>query len=77
LSLVVDALTLSKTKDVAHRGCRFCNVLIQALDAFSEEWRGARAKINVELKEKSTIKLSIDGEQWKGEIIEIYAGSCR
>jgi hypothetical protein len=77
LNLVIDALTLSKTKDVVHRGCRFCNVLIQALDAFLEKWRGARVKINVELKEKATIKLSIDGEQWKGEIIEIYAGSGR
>jgi hypothetical protein len=77
LSLVVDALALSKTKDVVHRGCRFCNVLVQALDAFFEKWRGARVKINVELKEKSTIKLSIDGGQWKGEIIEIYAGSGR
>lgn len=77
LSLVVDSLGLSKTKEVANRGCRFCNVLIQALDAFFEKWRGARVKINVELKEKSTIKLSIDGEQWKGESIEIYAASSR
>jgi hypothetical protein len=77
LSLVIDALVLSKTKDVVHRGCRFCNVLIQALDAFFEEWRSARVKISVEIKEKSTIKVSIDSKQWKGEIIEIYAGSGR
>jgi hypothetical protein len=75
LSLVIDALALSKTKDVAHRGCRFCNVLMQALDAYFEKWRGARVKLNVDLKERSTIKVSIDEEQWKGEIIEIYAGS--
>jgi hypothetical protein len=75
LSLVIDALALSKTKDVVHRGCRFCNVLVQALDTFFEKWRGARTKLSVEMKEKSTIKVSIDGEQWKGEIIEIYAGS--
>jgi hypothetical protein len=77
LSLVIDALKLSKTKDVAHRGCRFCNVLIQALDAFFGGWRGARAKINVEIVEKATIKVSIDVERWKGETIEIYAGSGR
>jgi hypothetical protein len=75
LTLVIDALTLSKTKDVAHRGCRFCNVLIQALDAFFGGWRGARAKINVEIVEKTPIKVSMDVEQWKGETIEIYAGS--
>lgn len=77
LTLVIDALTLSQTKDVSRRGCRFCNVLVQALDAFFEKWRGARAKINVDIVEKSTVKVSMDGERWKGEIIEIYAGSGR
>jgi hypothetical protein len=77
LNLIVDALTLSKTKDVNSRGCRFCNVLVQSLDAFFDKWRGSRAKVNVELKEKGTIKVSMDGERWKGEIIEIYAGSGR
>jgi len=75
LSLIVDALTLSKTKDVNGRGCRFCNVLVQSLDVFFEKWRGSRARVNVDMKEKSTIKVSLDGERWKGEIIEIYAGS--
>jgi hypothetical protein len=77
LSLIVDALTLSKTIDVNSRGCRFCNVLVQSLDAFFEKWRGSRARVNVEMKEKSTVKVSMDGERWKGEIIEIYAGSGR
>lgn len=77
LSLVVDALTLSRTKDVKDRGCRFCNVIVQSLDAFFEKWRGSRARVLVEMKEKDTIKLSMDGERWKGEIIEIYAGSGR
>lgn len=75
LTLVIDALTLSQTKDVSRKGCRFCNVLIQALDAFFEKWRGARTKVNVEIVEKATVKVSMDGERWKGEIIEIYAGS--
>lgn len=77
LTLVIDALTLSQTKDVSRRGCRFCNVLVQALDAFFEKWRGVRAKVNVEIVEKGTVKASMDGERWKGEIIEIYAGSGR
>jgi hypothetical protein len=77
LSLVIDALVLSKTKDVTRRGCRFCNVVIQALDAFFEKWRGARVRINVALREKATVKVSIDGERWRGEVIEIYAGSGR
>jgi hypothetical protein len=70
-------LSLSKTKDVAQRGCRFCNAIIQSLDAFFESWRGARLRINIEMREKATIKVSLDGEHWKGEIIEIYAGSGR
>jgi hypothetical protein len=75
LSLVIDGLSLSKTKDVSNRGCRFCNVLIQGLDAFFGAWRGARARIHVDIKEKGTIKVSIDDERWNGEVIEIYAGS--
>ena len=77
LSLVLDALILSKTKDVARGGCRFCNVLILVLDALFEKWRGARIRINVDLKEKGTIKVSLDGERWKDETVEIYAGSGR
>jgi hypothetical protein len=77
LTLSVDALSLSKTKDVAQRGCRFCNVIIQSLDVFFESWRGARIRINIEIREKATIKVSLDGESWKGEVIEIYAGSGR
>jgi hypothetical protein len=75
LRLVIDALSLSQTKDVTSRGCRFCNVLVQALDAFFEKWRGSRSRIIVDLQEKSTIKVSIDSELWKGETVEIYAGS--
>jgi hypothetical protein len=50
-------------------------VLIQALDAFFEKWRGGGVKINVEIMEKATIKVSIDGDRYKGEVVEIYAGS--
>jgi hypothetical protein len=74
LSLVLDALTLSKTKQ---DGCRFCNVLILALDAFFEEWRGARVRINVDVKEKAPIRISLDDARWKNETVEIYAGSGR
>ena len=77
LSLVLDALSLAKTKEAARGGCRFCNILIVVLDAFFEKWRGARVRINVELKEKAPIKVGIDGERWKNEVIEIYAGSGR
>lgn len=77
LTLIVDALSFAKTKDVKGRGCRFCNVVIQALDFFMDGWRHARARINIDSKEKGTIKVSIDAERWKGEIIEIYAGSCK
>ena len=77
LSLVLDALNLAKTKDVAHGGCRFCNILLVVLDTFFEKWRGSRVRINVDLKEKAPVKVSIDGEKWKNEVAEIYAGSGR
>lgn len=78
LRLMIDALSLSQTKDVTNRGCRFCNVLVQALDAFFEDaWRSSRSRLIVDLKEKSAIKVSIDNVRWKGEIIEIYAGSSK
>jgi hypothetical protein len=50
---------------------------MQALDTFFEEWRGARTKICIELREKATIKVSIDSARRRGEIIELYAGSGR
>lgn len=74
LSLVLDALTLSNVKP---GGCRFCHVLAQALDAFFEKWRGARRRVNVDIKEKGTIKASLEGSQWGNQVIEIYAGSGR
>lgn len=77
LSLVLDALSLAKTKETARGGCRFCNVLILVLDAFFEKWRGARVRVNVDLKEKGTVKVSLDGDRWKNEVVEIYAGSGR
>ncbi|KAF2690681.1 HET-domain-containing protein [Lentithecium fluviatile CBS 122367] len=76
LSLVLDALSLAKTKDPKEGGCRFCGVLVQALDAFFENWRGVRQRVCVDLKEKGSIKVGIDGEEWKRELVEIYAGSA-
>jgi hypothetical protein len=73
--LVLDALTLARTKDSKEGGCRFCGTIVQALDAFFEEWRGTRQRITLDLKERGTIKLGIDGEKWKREHVEIYAGS--
>jgi hypothetical protein len=70
LSLVMDALSLAQVKE---SGCRFCNVLALVLDAFFSGWRGARVKVNVDIKEKGTIKVTLGGERWKDEIAEIYA----
>jgi hypothetical protein len=74
---MIDALTLTLTKDVTRRGCRFCNVLIQSLDAFFEDWRGTGVRIGIDLRERAPIKVSIDNDHLRGETIEIYAGSCR
>jgi hypothetical protein len=77
LSLVLDALSLAKTKDPKEGGCRFCDVLCQALDAYFEGWRGARERINIDLKEKGSIELEVDENRWNGERIEIYGGAGR
>ena len=77
MDLVLDALLLTRTRAADCGGCRFCNVLVHTLDAFFAKWRGVRSRVNVSLKEKASIKVSMDGERWKGEVVEIYAGSGR
>lgn len=74
LSLVLDALSLAKVRE---SGCRFCYVVALVLDAFFTGWRGARAKVHVDIKEKATIKITLGGERWKDEIAEIYAAPGR
>jgi hypothetical protein len=77
LTLVLDALSLSRTKLPAERGCRFCYVLIQALDAFFDDWRGSRQQITINIREKGSIKVGINGARWEGELIEIFSGAGR
>jgi hypothetical protein len=76
LTLVLAAFDLSRTKAPENGGCRFCNVLIQALDAFCISWRGSRQRITIDLKEKGPLKLTVDNEVWKGRAIELYAASA-
>lgn len=75
LSIVLDLFGLARVKDVAEGGCRFCHVLVQALDALSAGWKGSSRKAFAHLTEKGTIKVEIDSDKWKGDLIEIYAGS--
>lgn len=77
LTLVLDAFYLSRIKSPTDGGCRFCDVLVQALDAFIEDWRGGRQRVTIDLKEKASIHIAIDGEKWKDEKVEIYATSGR
>ena len=77
LSLVLDAFALSRSAVPKDGGCRFCYVLCQALDAFFEDWRGTRQRINVDIKEKGTITVGLDQEKWKGELVKIYATKCK
>jgi len=72
LSLVLDAFSLSMTRESKEGGCRFCNVLCQALDAFFDGWRGSRQRVNVDIKEKGDIEIGLDQEKWRGEVISIY-----
>ncbi|KAF2732410.1 HET-domain-containing protein [Polyplosphaeria fusca] len=76
LTLVLDALALHRVKAPTDGGCRFCGVLVQALDAFFEGWRGCRGRVTVDLKEKASIRVGMEGEKWKGDSVEIYAGSA-
>ncbi|KAF2466903.1 HET-domain-containing protein [Lindgomyces ingoldianus] len=76
LTLVLDPLSLERTKAPIDGGCRFCHVLVLALDGFFEGWRGCRQRIIVDLKEKGNIKVGSEGEKWKGEQVEIYARSA-
>lgn len=76
LSLVVDAFELSRTRPTKEGGCRFCNVLCQALDAFFRAWRGSRQRVNVEVKEKEMLEVGLDQEAWKGEAVGIYIAKC-
>jgi hypothetical protein len=77
LTLVLDPLSLSRTRLPSDGGCRYCAVLVSALDTFFEGWRSVRQKILLDLKEKSSIKVSIEVEKWCHEAVEIYAGSGR
>ncbi|KAF2002670.1 HET-domain-containing protein [Amniculicola lignicola CBS 123094] len=76
LTLILDALQLQRTKETTDGGCRFCRVLIKALDNFFDDWKGFRGRIILGMKEKGTIKISIDGNTWRGKLIEIYAESA-
>lgn len=77
LSLVLDILSLAKTNDAKEGGCRFCNVLVQALDAFFDGWRTCRQRVNVDMREKGSITVCIDSLRWSHELVEIYAASGR
>ncbi|KAK7179144.1 hypothetical protein DPSP01_012204 [Paraphaeosphaeria sporulosa] len=72
LSLVIDAFELSKLRLPKEGGCRFCNVLCQALDAFFGGWRGSRQRVNIEILEKGTIEIGLDQEAWRSEVVSIY-----
>ena len=77
LTLVLDPLSLSRTRSPSDGGCRYCAVLISALDTFFEGWRSVRQKLLLDLKEKSSIKVSIEVEKWNHEAVEICVGSGR
>jgi hypothetical protein len=75
--LVIDALALSRTKAPDSGGCRFCGVLVRALDLFFEDWRKIRERVYVDLREKGSIKVGLDQEKRKGQAVEIYSAPGR
>lgn len=77
LSLVLDALALSRTPKSSRGSCRFCNALCQALDVFADGWRDTRQRINVDIEEKGTIRVGLDQKRWQGELIEMYNAKRR
>ncbi|OCK76096.1 HET-domain-containing protein [Lepidopterella palustris CBS 459.81] len=72
LTLVLDGLTLRKSRD---HGCGYCILLCQALDAIFKEWQTSRGRISVDLAEKVPIRVFIDGLEFNGAGLEVYAPS--
>lgn len=75
LTLVLDAVALSRSKKPNDGGCRFCNVISQALGGFYKSWDKTGQRIYVELQEKGTIKVALDGSSNREEAVELSAAS--
>ena len=71
LSLPLDLWRLARLEDNG-RECRFCRVLVQALDAFLPEWKRRRTGIMLELGWKAPIKLILE-EGDASSIVEIFS----
>ncbi|KAF2669096.1 HET-domain-containing protein [Microthyrium microscopicum] len=68
LYLPLDALSLARTR----RKCRFCDVLVQALDGCLPDRGSRRAKMGLEIGWKKSVRISVfDG----GDVVEVYRGS--
>jgi len=72
LTLVVDGLELQR---IQSKGCRFCHVIVQALDGFCKEWKKSRGRVVLEMVEKGPVKITLD-DSTLGEVsVELSASS--
>jgi Heterokaryon incompatibility protein (HET) len=69
----VDPLGLAK---VSHNGCRFCRVLIQALDGLVSGWRKAREPLRVDLASGKPIRITVP-EVGEKKYVELYCPKDR
>jgi hypothetical protein len=53
--------------------CRFCNLLTNALDAFSSDWRRRRPHVTIDLVWGKPIRLTIGALHNRFMILEIYS----
>lgn len=69
LSLIIDALKLSRL-DV--KGCRFCKLLANALDAFSLDWRKNLPSIAADVAWSKPVRLTVGNSKTGYIVLEIY-----
>jgi hypothetical protein len=75
LDLAIDPLRLGRTQQ---DGCRQCNVLCKALDGFvGKNWRCQRAAIQVDIVEKSAIKVTVPKKGGDPLVFELYSSQSK
>src|ERR1700761_2268662 len=75
LDLTIDPLRLGRTQE---DGCRQCKVLCKALDGFvGKSWRCQRAAIQVDIVEKSAIKVTVPKKGGDPLVFELYSSRSK
>ncbi|KAF2204730.1 hypothetical protein GQ43DRAFT_446555 [Delitschia confertaspora ATCC 74209] len=73
LTLVLDGLESQRTQN---SDCRFCGILIQALDGFWKDWKTSRNRVTIDIVEQGPITVGMSGPKLMVTIIELAASSA-